>query len=95
MKKIDNPKESTWLEVLKRPTQTFDAIEETVKQIFKEVEKKGDKAVAKYTSLFDGVQLESIIVTTKEINKTQAKYKKYLALKPEIKENVDKLLLQR
>ena len=33
--------------------------------------------------------------TTKEINKTQAKYKKYLALKPEIKENVDKLLLQR
>ena len=33
--------------------------------------------------------------TTKEINKTQAKYKKYLALKPKIKENVDKLLLQR
>lgn len=33
--------------------------------------------------------------TIKEINKTQAKYKKYLALKPKIKENVDKLLLQR
>ena len=33
--------------------------------------------------------------TTKEINKIRAKYKKYLALKPEIKENVDKLLLQR
>lgn len=31
---------------------------------------------------------------TKEINKIQAKYKKYIALNPELKENLDKLLLQ-
>ena len=67
MKKIDNPKPSTWSEILKRPTQTFADVEETVKQIFKEVQQKGDTAVSKYTSLFDGVQLDSIIVTTEEI----------------------------
>lgn len=33
--------------------------------------------------------------TTREINKTQAKYKKYLALKPEMKEKINKLLLQK
>lgn len=33
--------------------------------------------------------------TIKEINRNQTKYKKYLALRPEIKENIDKLLLQR
>jgi histidinol dehydrogenase len=39
-----------------RETQkTIDDIELTVKEIFKEVQKKGDEAIAKYTSLFDGV----------------------------------------
>jgi histidinol dehydrogenase len=71
MNKIENPKPSTWLEILKRPTQTFDDVEETVKQIFKEVEKKGDKAVAKYTSYFDGVQLNSIETTSKEISNAE------------------------
>ena len=32
--------------------------------------------------------------TTKEINKIQAKYKRYMELNPKMKENVDKLLLQ-
>ncbi len=33
-------------------------------------------------------------ITTKEINKIQVKYKKYMELNPKMKENVDKLLLQ-
>ena len=67
MKKIYNPQPETWSEICKRPTQTFSDVEETVKQIFKEVQQKGDKAIAKYASLFDGVTLENIQVTPEEI----------------------------
>ena len=67
MNKIFNPKSQNWSEILKRPTQSFKDIEETVKGIFKEVQTKGDIAVAKYTSLFDGIALENIEVTNQEI----------------------------
>lgn len=67
MKKIYNPQPETWSEICKRPTQTFSDVEETVKQIFKEVQQKGDKAIAKYSSFFDGVTLENIQVTQEEI----------------------------
>jgi histidinol dehydrogenase len=67
MKKIYNPQPETWSEICKRPTQTFSDVEDTVKQIFKEVQQKGDKAIAKYSSFFDGVALEKILVTSEEI----------------------------
>ena len=67
MNKIYNPKPETWSEILKRPTQTIEDIELTVKEIFKEVQKKGDEAVARYTSLFDGVKFGNIEVTQIEI----------------------------
>ena len=67
MNKIYNPSRATWSEILKRPTQTFNDIEETVKGIFKEVQAKGDVAVSKYTALFDGITLENIAVTNQEI----------------------------
>ena len=72
MNKIFNPKPETWSEILKRPTKTIDDIEATVKEIFKEVEKKGDEAVAKYTSLFDGVKFENIEVSESEIEQAIA-----------------------
>jgi histidinol dehydrogenase len=72
MNKIFNPKPETWSEILKRPTKTIDDIESTVKEIFKEVQKKGDVAVAKYTSLFDGVKFENIEVSKEEIDQAIA-----------------------
>ena len=68
MNKIYNPKPESWLEILKRPTQTIEDIEVTVKEIFREVQKKGDLAVSKYTSLFDGVVLENYEVSKAEID---------------------------
>lgn len=68
MKKIINPAENTWPEILKRPTESFTDIEETVKIIFKEVKQKGDVAIAKYTSLFDGISFSNIQVSDEEIN---------------------------
>lgn len=68
MNKIDNPKPDTWSEILKRPTKTIDDIKVTVKEIFKEVQKKGDEAVAKYTLIFDGIALDNYEVTAEEID---------------------------
>lgn len=67
MNKIDNPKPETWSAILERPTKTVDDIELTVKEIFKEVQKKGDIAIAKYTSIFDGVSFENLKVSNQEI----------------------------
>ena len=71
MNKIYNPQPENWSEILKRPTQTFTDVEETVKQIFKEVQEKGDTAVAKYTNLFDGIEIKNILVTNEEIEKAK------------------------
>jgi len=67
MNKIYNPKPETWSAILERPTKTVDDIESTVKGIFKEVQLKGDFAVAKYTSLFDGVSVPELEVSQTEI----------------------------
>jgi len=82
MKKIYNPQPETWSEICKRPTQTFSDVEETVKQIFKEVQQKGDKAIAKYASFFDGVTLENIQVTPEEIEIAKKE------VSPELKEAI-------
>lgn len=67
MKVIKNPKKEDWSEILKRPTQTVDDIEATVNQIFEDVQRNGDGAISKYTSLFDGVDLAAVTVTEAEI----------------------------
>jgi len=67
MKTIINPPKSTWSQILQRPTKTVDDIEKTVTEIFTEVKKEGDKAVQKYTQLFDGVTLENNLVSEAEI----------------------------
>ena len=68
MQIINNPNKSEWSEILKRPTQTVDDIEETVNQIFNEVNQKGDEAIKKYTSYFDGITLAKMEVSELEIN---------------------------
>ena len=67
MKTIINPQKSTWSQLLQRPTKTVDDIEKTVTEIFTEVKKEGDKAIQKYTQLFDGVTLENNLVSEAEI----------------------------
>ncbi|MCP9200644.1 histidinol dehydrogenase [Gramella sp. GC03-9] len=83
MKKILNPTRTEWANVLKRPTQTFDDIEDTVKQIFREIQQEGNKAVKKYTERFDGVKLEDIRVSEEEIEKAQE------LVSPELKKAIE------
>ncbi|RXR28703.1 histidinol dehydrogenase [Flavobacterium piscinae] len=71
MKKYKNPPQSQWSSLSQRPTQSFAEIEETVKAIFKEIQTKGDNAVAKYTSLFDGIKLDTFLVAENEIKEAE------------------------
>lgn len=67
MKTIKYPAKQDWAAILERPTQTVDDIETTVNQIFDDVKRNGDAAVSKYTSMFDGVHLETLEVSSEEI----------------------------
>jgi histidinol dehydrogenase len=58
---------SNWQTLLERPTKSVEDIEGTVNQIFKDVALNGDKAIERYTSIFDGVTLNNIVVTPEEI----------------------------
>lgn len=64
---IINPAEATWESILQRPTSNYADLEEIVSQIFKEVQTKGDVAVSKYTSLFDGITVDDTLVSDQEI----------------------------
>lgn len=68
MKTIFNPKQQSWSDILQRPTQSIDDIEATVTDIFLEVKVKGDTAIQKYTSIFDGIILDEIGVSEIEIS---------------------------
>lgn len=67
MRKTYNPKLETWSDILKRPTKTIADLEATVEEIFSEVKLKGDKAVKKYTQTFDGILIDELMVSDKEI----------------------------
>ncbi len=72
MIKLENPDKSTWQEVLKRPTQTYEQIEGTVLEVFKAIQTEGDTAVARYTEKFDGIIPENLIVSQSEIDQARA-----------------------
>jgi histidinol dehydrogenase len=77
-----NPKKSEWSDILKRPTQTVSDIEQTVNQIFSEVQTKGDWAIAKYTELFDGTSLQKTVVDSGEFEEAE------VAVSRELKEAI-------
>ena len=68
MKTYINPDKSIWAEILSRPTQSFEAIEPVVKEVFEAVRNLGDVAIKKYTAKFDGAELRDITVSDSEIS---------------------------
>jgi len=67
MNKIYNPAKENWQDVLKRPTQTLEAIEGTVENIFAEVRVGGDSVIKKYTEKFDKAVISDFLVSKHEI----------------------------
>ena len=68
MERIINPPKESWAELLKRPIQTFEQVEKTVNYIFKDVQLNGDEAVKEYAKKYDKVDLDSFVVSQKEIS---------------------------
>ena len=73
MNKIINPSRTDWPEILKRPTQSFEDIEQTVNKVFEEIRLEGDMAVKRYTEKFDGANLQNLEVIEAEIKKAETK----------------------
>ena len=67
MNTIFNPQQKDWNKILERPTKKVDDIEGTVNEVFTDIQKNGDIAVARYTKKFDGVSLDSNLVSALEI----------------------------
>ncbi|WP_299523794.1 histidinol dehydrogenase [uncultured Lutibacter sp.] len=66
MNKIINPEKSNWSSLLQRPTQTIEAIETAVTSIFEDIKRNGDDGIKRYTSIFDGAELDEMFVSDKE-----------------------------
>ncbi|MBS1592545.1 MAG: histidinol dehydrogenase [Bacteroidetes bacterium] len=67
MKTYLYPDKKDWQILLQRPTYNISFLTEKVKNILSDVKQNGDAALKKYTQQFDGVELESFLVTEKEI----------------------------
>jgi len=67
MKTYLYPKKQEWKSILQRPAKTQEEQVDVLQTIFKEIQQKGDVAVQKYTSLFDGISLIDFRVTETEI----------------------------
>jgi len=69
---IKYPVRETWEILLQRPTQSVEAIESVVNDVFLAVKQQGDMSIARYTKQFDKVELDSIVVSQKEIDDATA-----------------------
>lgn len=67
MEEFVYPKKEDWKALLARPTASYEELESLVSQVFLQVQKEGDKAVAAYTQQFDKTTLDNMAVSQKEI----------------------------
>ena len=67
MQKILNPNKKDWQQLAERPVTEKVSMNALVNQVFAEIREDGDKALKKYSLLFDKVELESFAVSNKAI----------------------------
>jgi len=67
MKTYKYPNKTEWAELVNRPELKKEILNQQVEEILKEVKNKGDKALYNFSEKFDGVALNSLVVSQKEI----------------------------
>lgn len=67
MKTYNKPNKGQWAELSQRPVINQEQLSEAVSSIINDVKLNGDKALIKYSSLFDGVECESLAVNENEL----------------------------
>jgi histidinol dehydrogenase len=91
MKKIINPNRKDWLKLTQRPSVEKGELNTLVSQVFTDVKKEGDKALKKYSLLFDQVDLKSLAVGKKFISDAAKKIPKELKAAIQLaKSNIEK-----
>ncbi|HSO89267.1 MAG TPA: histidinol dehydrogenase [Draconibacterium sp.] len=71
MKTYINPPQDSWPEILKRPVFEVSDLFGKVQAILNEIKVNGDDALRKYTLQFDGVKLDSFLVSDEELNEAE------------------------
>ena len=66
MEIIKNPNPAQWGQILKRPTQSLEALNNTVDEVFAQVRENGDEALKSYTKAFDDVNVADLAVSEEE-----------------------------
>ncbi len=67
MKRYNNPGREEWNRILERPVINMTELTGKVQAILHEIQAEGEKAVRRYTELFDGICLDKISVSQEEI----------------------------
>jgi histidinol dehydrogenase len=68
MEIVINPERKNWAILLQRPYYDNSAVLQSVQNILKEVKQNGDAALKQFSKQFDGIEIESFIVSEAEIN---------------------------
>jgi len=69
---IRYPESESWSEILKRPVFDPRSLEDKVYDVLQEVKIHGDKALHSFTEKFDGVVLDSLLVSKTEIEEAKS-----------------------
>ena len=72
MEVIKYPEKDRWQDILKRPFYTAGSINKTVSEILKNVKDFGDRALIEYSYKFDGVRLNSFLVSGEELERAES-----------------------
>jgi histidinol dehydrogenase len=70
MKIVRYPFKETWKQLLQRPAIGNSSLQQTVRAVMDEVKKNGDAAIKQFTEKFDGVLVNDVAVTEKELNES-------------------------
>lgn len=68
---IKNPPKEAWQALLLRPAFDAASLQEKVAAILDDIKQNGDAAVLKYTAMYDGVELNNLLVSNEEIAAAQ------------------------
>lgn len=71
MEIIKYPSQEQWAEILKRPVLETENLFGTVRAIIDKVKTQGDKALFEYGAAFDKVELNSLVVSDKELKEAE------------------------
>src|SRR5437868_3150667 len=63
-----NPAKDKWAEIVQRPQIDNAELKNTVSSILEDVKHNGDEAIKKYSLQFDGVKLNELKVTQREVD---------------------------